>query len=53
MTHTATEHCRQIFDRRTPEQLRTLSHIKRFMERLAVTWSSAGRFRRTLILLAR
>ncbi|MEK9281125.1 radical SAM family RiPP maturation amino acid epimerase [Bradyrhizobium sp. ISRA442] len=35
MTHTATEHCRQIFDRRTPEQLRTLSHVKRFMERLA------------------
>ncbi|UWU75942.1 hypothetical protein N2603_39400 [Bradyrhizobium huanghuaihaiense] len=34
MTHTATEHCRQIFDRRTSEQLRTLSHVKRFMERL-------------------
>ncbi|WP_082848037.1 radical SAM family RiPP maturation amino acid epimerase [Bradyrhizobium sp. DOA9] len=30
----AATHYRQIFDRRTPEQLRTLSHIKRFMERL-------------------
>ncbi|MGY4606480.1 hypothetical protein ACVW16_004892 [Bradyrhizobium sp. USDA 4474] len=35
MTNAATEHFRQIFDRRTPEQLRTLSHVKRFMERLA------------------
>ncbi|MGY3333448.1 radical SAM family RiPP maturation amino acid epimerase [Mesorhizobium sp. USDA 4775] len=34
MTHTAAEHYRQIFDRRTPGQLRTLAHIKRFMERL-------------------
>lgn len=34
MTHAAAEHYRQIFDRRTPEQLRTLSHLKRFMERL-------------------
>ncbi len=30
----ATEHYRSIFDRRTPEQLHTLAHIKRFMERL-------------------
>ncbi|MCP3476552.1 radical SAM family RiPP maturation amino acid epimerase [Bradyrhizobium sp. CCGUVB1N3] len=30
----AAERYRQIFDRRIPEQLRTLSHIKRFMERL-------------------
>lgn len=29
------EYWRQIFNRRTPEQRRTLSHIKRFMERLA------------------
>ncbi|MGY8678565.1 radical SAM family RiPP maturation amino acid epimerase [Bradyrhizobium sp. UFLA05-153] len=29
------EHRRQFFDRRTPEQWRTLSHVKRFMERLA------------------
>lgn len=34
MTSVATEHYRRIFDRRTPEQLRTLAHIKRFMERL-------------------
>lgn len=34
MTSIATEHYRRIFDRRTPEQLRTLAHIKRFMERL-------------------
>ncbi|GLR45219.1 hypothetical protein GCM10007880_57360 [Mesorhizobium amorphae] len=34
MTHAASEHFRQIFDRRTPGQLRTLAHIKRFMERL-------------------
>lgn len=34
MTSIATEHYRGIFDRRTPEQLRTLAHIKRFMERL-------------------
>jgi radical SAM family RiPP maturation amino acid epimerase len=34
MTSAATEHYRQIFDRRTPEQLHTLAHIKRFMERL-------------------
>jgi radical SAM family RiPP maturation amino acid epimerase len=30
----ATEHYRRIFDRRTPEQIHTLAHIKRFMERL-------------------
>ncbi|MGZ2464574.1 hypothetical protein ACVJMZ_000098 [Sinorhizobium medicae] len=30
----AAEHYRKIFDRRTPQQLRTLAHIKRFMERL-------------------
>ncbi|MET4279241.1 MULTISPECIES: radical SAM family RiPP maturation amino acid epimerase [unclassified Bradyrhizobium] len=35
MTRAATEHYRQSFDRRTPEQLRTLSHVKRFTERLA------------------
>ncbi|GLS37814.1 hypothetical protein GCM10010869_34080 [Mesorhizobium tianshanense] len=29
------EHWQQIFDRRTPEERRTLSHVKRFMERLA------------------
>jgi len=34
MTHAAAEHHRQIFDRRTSEQLCTLSHLKRFMERL-------------------
>ncbi|MCA1538055.1 radical SAM family RiPP maturation amino acid epimerase [Bradyrhizobium sp. NBAIM03] len=34
MRPVAAKHYRQIFDRRTPEQLRTLSHIKRFMERL-------------------
>ncbi|RXH28921.1 hypothetical protein XH99_13995 [Bradyrhizobium nanningense] len=34
MTHAAAEHYRKIFDRRTPEQLRSLSHLKRFMERL-------------------
>ncbi|AEH78184.1 radical SAM family RiPP maturation amino acid epimerase [Sinorhizobium meliloti] len=30
----AAEYYRKIFDRRTPKQLRTLAHIKRFMERL-------------------
>ena len=30
----ATRHYRGMFDRRSPEQLRTLAHIKRFMERL-------------------
>ena len=30
----ATVHYRDIFQKRTPEQLRTLAHIKRFMERL-------------------
>lgn len=34
MTSAATRHYRQIFDRRSPEDLRTLAHIKRFMERL-------------------
>ncbi|MET4156402.1 radical SAM family RiPP maturation amino acid epimerase [Bradyrhizobium sp. JR7.2] len=34
MRPVAAEHYRQIFDRRTPEELRTLSHVKRFMERL-------------------
>lgn len=34
MVSKATEHYRNIFDRRTPEQMRTLAHIKRFMERL-------------------
>jgi radical SAM family RiPP maturation amino acid epimerase len=34
MTSPATEHYRRIFDQRTPQQLRTLAHIKRFMERL-------------------
>ncbi|MBP2236447.1 radical SAM family RiPP maturation amino acid epimerase [Sinorhizobium kostiense] len=33
--HSQDEHWRQIFERRTPEQRRTLSHVKRFMERLA------------------
>lgn len=30
----ATKHYRSIFERRSPEQIRTLAHIKRFMERL-------------------
>lgn len=30
----AARHYRDIFDKRSPEQLRTLAHIKRFMERL-------------------
>ncbi|ACI58193.1 conserved hypothetical protein (plasmid) [Rhizobium leguminosarum bv. trifolii WSM2304] len=34
MTHAATKYYLQIFNRRTPEQLRKLAHIKRFMERL-------------------
>lgn len=29
------EHWQQIFDQRTPEERRTLPHVKRFMERLA------------------
>ncbi|WP_457812392.1 radical SAM family RiPP maturation amino acid epimerase [Sinorhizobium meliloti] len=34
MPSTATEYYRNIFDRRTSGQLRTLSHVKRFIERL-------------------
>lgn len=34
MTSVATEHYRRIFDRRSSDELRTLAHIKRFMERL-------------------
>ncbi len=34
MVSTATRHYRTMFERRTPEQLRMLAHIKRFMERL-------------------
>lgn len=30
----ATSHYRQMFDRRSPQELKTLAHIKRFMERL-------------------
>ncbi|WP_244508377.1 radical SAM family RiPP maturation amino acid epimerase [Mesorhizobium sp. LCM 4577] len=33
--HARSDGWRQVFDRRTPEERRTLSHIKRFMERLA------------------
>lgn len=33
-TTEATQHYRGIFEKRTPEELRTLAHIKRFMERL-------------------
>lgn len=38
----AQQHFRRIFDRRTPAELRTLAHIKRFMERLAVDKSFAA-----------
>ncbi|RWM44848.1 radical SAM family RiPP maturation amino acid epimerase [Mesorhizobium sp.] len=38
------EHWRQILNRRTPEERRTLSHVKRFMERLA----GDGKFRTAL-----
>ncbi|WP_286295032.1 radical SAM family RiPP maturation amino acid epimerase [Aminobacter sp. SS-2016] len=38
------ERWRQIFDRRTPKERRSLSHIKRFMERLA----GDGKFRTAL-----
>jgi len=34
MTSIATDHYRNMFERRSPEELRTLAHIKRFMERL-------------------
>ena len=50
MTHTATEHCRQIFERRTPEQLRTLAHVKRLwvplkwgMSRSVLNYATSGR----------
>ncbi|MBZ6074821.1 radical SAM family RiPP maturation amino acid epimerase [Microvirga puerhi] len=33
-TTEATKHYRSIFERRTPDEMRTLAHIKRFMERL-------------------
>ncbi|MBY3225947.1 radical SAM family RiPP maturation amino acid epimerase [Rhizobium laguerreae] len=33
--HSASEHYRQIFNRRTPGEVRTLAHIKRFLECLA------------------
>ncbi|TBE59174.1 radical SAM family RiPP maturation amino acid epimerase (plasmid) [Rhizobium beringeri] len=32
VAHSAKEHYRQIFDRRTPGEMRTLAHIKRFLE---------------------
>ncbi|MBY2925995.1 radical SAM family RiPP maturation amino acid epimerase [Rhizobium leguminosarum] len=32
VTHSAKEHYRQIFNRRTPGEVRTLAHIKRFLE---------------------
>ncbi|TIV23377.1 MAG: radical SAM family RiPP maturation amino acid epimerase, partial [Mesorhizobium sp.] len=38
------ERWRQIFDRLTPKERRSLSHIKRFMERLA----GDGKFRTAL-----
>ncbi|KAF5885952.1 radical SAM family RiPP maturation amino acid epimerase, partial [Rhizobium sp. PEPV16] len=44
MAETAKEHYREIFDRRTIGEVRTLAHIKRFLECLA---GDAG-FRRAL-----